>query len=127
MADQTVHNQTYNSPLNRSVNHSPVQLAQLPVIDIPELANIVLGFREEILDKLNEMFERCMSQNEILNREVIALRTLVQQKDKDYFVLKSNKTSYCLIPLSVIPLDPLLRLVHMHTLSNLPLVISMWK
>lgn len=90
-ADQTVHSQTYNSPLNRSVNHSPVQLAQLPVIDIPELANIVVGFREEILDKLNEMFERCMSQNELLNREVIALRTLVQQKDKEILCLKEQQ------------------------------------
>lgn len=55
------------------------------------MANIVVGYREEILDKLNEMFERCISQNEISNRDVIALSTLVHQKDKDIVCLKEQQ------------------------------------
>lgn len=55
-----------------------MRLAQLPVIDISGLA--IVGLREEFLDILNEMSERFMTQNEILNRELNVLRTLVQLK-----------------------------------------------
>jgi hypothetical protein len=45
--NQTVINQSHNSHLNGTVIHSPLRLAHLPAIDIPELSSIVVGFEKK--------------------------------------------------------------------------------